>query len=73
MNVPTSDTGMAMIGMIAARHVCRKMHDDQDDEDDGLDQRALHLVHRILDVFGRIVRDRIGDALGEVLRRSLQV
>ena len=23
-NVPTSDTGMAMIGMIAARQVCRK-------------------------------------------------
>ena len=42
-NVPTSETGTATSGMIDARHVCRKTHDHDHDQQDRLEQRVRPL------------------------------
>ena len=46
-NVPTSETGMATIGMIAARQVCRNTMTTSTTSADRLEQRLDHLVDRL--------------------------
>ena len=48
-------------------NVAEEQKDDENDEDECLDQRVDDFLHRILDEYGRIVRDFIVDALGKPL------
>ena len=63
--VPISDTGMATIGMTAARQVCRNRIDHQHDEQDRLEDRLDHRVDRLLDELGRVVDDVVLEARRE--------
>ncbi len=70
-NVPISDTGMATIGMTAARQVCRKMMIDQHDEQHRFENGLDHGVDRLADELGRIVDDGVLDAGRKALRDPL--
>ncbi len=65
--VPISETGMAMIGMIAARQVLQEQHHHDDHQHDGFEDGVLHRPHGFGDELRRIVRRRIGETLREVL------
>ena len=58
-NVPTSDTGMAMIGMIAARHVCRKRTMTSTTRMIASISVRWTSFDRLLDIFGGVVGNRI--------------
>ena len=45
-SVAISDTGMAMTGMRVVRQLCRKMKTTQHDQQQRLEQRDHHVVHR---------------------------
>ena len=62
--MPTSETGIAMIGMIAARQLCRNTSTTSDDQDHGLEQGLLDRLDRRLDIFGGIVDDRYSSPAG---------
>ena len=47
--------------------------DDDDDQDDRLDQCVLHRLDRGLDIFGRVVGDRIMEARREIARGGLDL
>ena len=70
-NVPISDTGIAMIGMTAARQVCRKMMMTSTTSSDRLEDRLDHRIDRLPDELGRIVDDGVLDAGREALRQPL--
>jgi hypothetical protein len=66
-NVAISDTGMAMVGMIVVRQLCRKMKDQR------LTQGDDHVVHRRRHKTCGVVMHGVGDALGEALRQLVHL
>ena len=57
MKVPTSDSGMATVGMIDGTHRAEEQEDDDGDDRQRLEQAADHLVDRAVHEFGGIVDD----------------
>ena len=55
MNVPIRLTGTAMVG-IGSRAGSEEQKNDQHDQHECLEERFLHLVHRVRDEGGRVVR-----------------
>ena len=66
-NVPTSETGTAIMGMIVARQFCRKTSTTMNTRTIASIEGLEHLVDRFLDEHGRVVDDLVLDALGKVL------
>ena len=58
--VPINDTGIATIGMIAARQRLQEQDDDDGDQNNRLEQGLDHLVDRLLNELGGVVGDTIG-------------
>ena len=54
---PTSEIGIATTGMITRAQRAEEQEDDDDDDEQRLGERPEHLVDRVLDVLGRVVRD----------------
>jgi len=69
MKVPTSETGMAAIGTIEARQVCRNRMTTTTTAD-RLENRLDHLVDRFRDELGRIVDDVVAEPRGKLFDRS---
>ena len=67
--VPTSEIGIATIGITAARQVCRNSTITRTDEDDRLENGLDHRVDRLTDELGRVVDDRVGHSFRKILRK----
>ena len=57
-NVPISETGMVMAGMMVARQSCRNRKMTMMTMTDGLGQRLLHLDDGVMHDGGRVDRDK---------------
>src|SRR5499427_5083260 len=69
-NVPISETGMATIRMIAARHVCRNRMTTST-ENDRLEDRLHHGIDGLLDELRRIVDDGVFEPGRKAARQLL--
>ena len=67
--VPTSETGIATIGMIGRAPGLQEQDHHQHDQHDRLDDGLDHGVDRLLDELGRIVDDGVLQPVGEALRQ----
>src|SRR5262249_53374702 len=70
-NVPTSDTGIAMTGMMVARQLCRNKEHDAHHQQDGHENRDDDLVDRLRDEDRRVIDDDRVDAGRKILLQLL--
>ena len=69
-NVPMSETGIARIGMIEARHDCRNAMTTMTTSSAASKIVWMTALNRFVDEDGRIVDDAVFDALREILAQS---
>ena len=72
-SVAISDTGIAIVGMIVVRQLCRKMKTTKHDEKQRLQQRDDDVMHGRRYEARRVVVHGVGDAAREALRQLLHL
>ena len=72
-SVAMSETGIAIVGMIVARQLCRKTKTTRTTRQKRLDQRDHDVVHRRRHEARRVIVHRVGDSRREALRELLHL
>ncbi len=69
-NVPTSDSGTAMLGMMVGAHVAQEREHDEHDEADREDERELDVFDGRAHGLGAVTEDLHVDALRQRRARA---